>query len=98
LPGKEKNLLDISGEVCYINFYGILIVRIKYRKQLFFQLKGDKKMAASVNQETCVGCGACVDSCPLSAITIENDKAVVGDSCIECGACVASCPTEAITL
>ncbi|MBE6390324.1 MAG: 4Fe-4S dicluster domain-containing protein [Lentisphaerae bacterium] len=55
-------------------------------------------MAASVNQETCVGCGACVDSCPVSTIKIENDKAVVGDDCIECGACVGSCPTEAITL
>jgi electron transfer flavoprotein alpha subunit len=55
-------------------------------------------MAASVNQETCVGCGACVDSCPFGAITIENDKAVIGDACAECGACVAACPTEAISL
>ena len=55
-------------------------------------------MAATVNQETCVGCGACVDSCPVSAIKIENDKAVVGDDCIECGACVGSGPTEAISL
>ena len=57
------------------------------------------KMAATINQETCVGCGSCVDACPVSAIKIENDKAVVADGeCIECGACVGSCPTEAISL
>ena len=31
-------------------------------------------MAATINQETCVGCGSCVDACPVSAIKIENDK------------------------
>ena len=40
-------------------------------------------MAATVNQETCVGCGACVDSCPFGAITLENDKAVIGDACAD---------------
>jgi NAD-dependent dihydropyrimidine dehydrogenase PreA subunit len=55
-------------------------------------------MAAVVNQETCVGCGACVDACPVSAIKVE-DKAVIAEGdCIECGACVGSCPTEAISL
>ncbi len=55
-------------------------------------------MAAKVNEGTCVGCGSCVDACPVSAIALENDKAVISDECIECGACVGSCPTEAITL
>lgn len=55
-------------------------------------------MAAVVNQETCVGCGACVDACPVNAIKVE-DKAVIAEGdCIECGACVGSCPTEAISL
>ena len=61
--------------------------------------QGDLKMAATINQETCVGCGACVDSCPVSAIKIDADKAVITEGeCIECGACVGSCPTEAISL
>ena len=56
-------------------------------------------MAAAINQETCVGCGACVDTCPVSAIKLENDKATVAEGeCIECGACVGACPTEAISL
>ena len=56
-------------------------------------------MAAIVDAETCTGCGECLDSCPLDAIEIENDKAVVdGDVCGDCGACVDVCPTESITV
>ncbi len=52
-------------------------------------------MAHSVD-DTCVACGACIDACPVSAITL-NDKAEVNaDSCIDCGACESACPTGAI--
>lgn len=56
-------------------------------------------MAAQVNTEECIGCGLCVDECPVSAIAVENDVAVVSeDDCIECGACESECPNGAITV
>lgn len=56
-------------------------------------------MAAVVNQETCSGCEACVDSCPVEAISMQNEKAQVdADTCIDCGACVGECPVEAISM
>jgi ferredoxin len=56
-------------------------------------------MAAKINVETCTGCGTCVDICPVEAITIEKDKAVIdADSCVDCGTCVDECPVEAITM
>ncbi len=56
-------------------------------------------MAAKVEAEKCVGCEACVGSCPVEAISMNDGKAVVdAGSCIDCGACVGECPTEAISM
>ena len=56
-------------------------------------------MAAVVNKDTCSGCGACVDSCPVEAIVMEGELAIISaDDCIDCGACVGECPVEAISM
>ena len=55
-------------------------------------------MPAVVNKETCTGCEACVDSCPVEAIVMEDGKATVTDECIDCGACVDECPVESIEM
>ena len=55
-------------------------------------------MAAKVDQEKCLGCEACTGTCPVSAISMNDGKAVVNaDECVDCGACVSTCPAEAIT-
>ena len=50
-----------------------------------------------VDQEKCVGCGVCIDSCPEGAISMENEKATISqDKCTFCGKCFSACPQEAI--
>ena len=46
--------------------------------------------------DACISCGACADSCPVSAIS-EGDGIYVIDAeaCIDCGACADSCPVSA---
>ena len=54
-------------------------------------------MAAKVDASKCVGCEACVGTCPVEAIAMKDGAANVDESkCIDCGACVAGCPAEAI--
>jgi len=56
-------------------------------------------MAVKVDKATCIGCGACVDTCPVSALEMNGDKVKVDEgTCIDCGACVGACPVEALSL
>ena len=55
-------------------------------------------MAAVIDKDSCVGCGACVDSCASEAIALDDVAVVDADKCVDCGACVDSCPAGAIAL
>lgn len=55
-------------------------------------------MKAAIDKDKCTGCGLCADICPIEAIKLEDEIAVVNDECIECGICVDTCPVEAISL
>jgi iron only hydrogenase large subunit-like protein len=49
----------------------------------------------SVNAH-CRDCYKCVRRCPVKAIRVENDHAVIApEDCIYCGTCVATCPNNA---
>lgn len=50
-----------------------------------------------VKQEDCVGCGVCVEECPVNAISMVDEKAEINmDECIRCGVCHDVCPQDAV--
>ncbi len=60
-------------------------------------------IVASVDLETCIGCGICEGLCPYASIIIirvgKKKKAeTIPASCKECGICASHCPKFAISM
>lgn len=51
----------------------------------------------NIDEERCNGCGECVSICPLSAISLQDDKAFIDSVlCNGCEACLSVCPLGAV--
>jgi heterodisulfide reductase subunit A len=58
-----------------------------------------ESMIASIDQDLCIGCGLCEESCPYVAITLVDRKASLEEAlCKGCGTCGSLCPEQAITM
>ena len=56
-------------------------------------------MLVRIDIEECIGCGACVPTCPEEAITLDDEALVVHldeERCEGCLDCIEICPVEAI--
>ncbi len=54
-------------------------------------------MARIVDSDSCISCGACVETCPVEAISMQDTAVINPDECIDCGACEGECPIGAIS-
>ncbi|TRO50783.1 4Fe-4S dicluster domain-containing protein [Candidatus Bathyarchaeota archaeon] len=52
----------------------------------------------TLNEEKCINCKTCIETCPMGVYEDQGDKVVVAkeDDCIACMGCVGACPVEAI--
>ena len=54
---------------------------------------------AQMDDEKCVGCGVCVEKCPIEALSlIDGISHTDEQKCIGCGVCVHHCPEDARSL
>jgi electron transport complex protein RnfB len=76
---------------------GILSMQKKLPKPVDFW---SSNYYAVVNEESCSGCGDCVQRCQVDAAKIDEKTGIcnINLRCIGCGNCVVSCPMEAISL
>lgn len=53
---------------------------------------------AYVISEECTACGACIDECPVGAISEDDPIYIIdAEACTDCGACADACPAGAIS-
>ena len=53
-------------------------------------------MKYQIDESLCVGCGLCVNVCPVRAITLTDTAKIDIDRCTGCGACANVCKPGAI--
>ena len=53
-----------------------------------------------VDNDKCIGCGECVDICPVGVYELQDEKSVPvnAEECVGCESCVEVCEHEAITV
>lgn len=51
----------------------------------------------SVNKD-CVGCGACIEVCPMMALSMDKKKIKCNSNCVNCKMCIEACPFLAISI
>jgi NAD-dependent dihydropyrimidine dehydrogenase PreA subunit len=74
-------------------FYGFAL-----KKQL---QGGEQKMyEVNVDKDKCIGCGECVDICPVEVYEMQDEKSVPvnAEECVGCESCIEVCEQEAITV
>ncbi len=95
-----KNHLSKDELISLFTKYNFMVSALEYNddfKQLLICFKNGKKHSVQ-NNFLCSGCSACVDKCPVNAISLKQDiqgrfmAFVDEDKCIKCGKCTEICP------
>jgi len=72
---------------------------VKLARESGIQLMETSNFMAGVDEETCTGCGECVEYCQLEALELSDDVVIINEEyCLGCGSCVSKCPTESLSL
>ena len=85
---EQKRVLALSREVTFDNF-------MKHLAPIWFTklLIGEH----SIDGDMCIGCGTCVEKCPVDAAHPEESR-IDRDRCVACMGCINNCPEQAVKM
>jgi len=94
--------MNKSSDMHFIcNCCGCCCIAMPVMIQYGTRMTDPSRYLAKIDADTCEACGACVDRCWFSAITVDEEKnaAVINaEKCMGCGVCQVVCPSGALTL
>jgi MinD superfamily P-loop ATPase len=91
LAKKEKEVQYLDCDVEEPNGHLFLKPRIDKEEDVMLL------SPAGVDEEKCINCGDCADSCHYNAIAVIKEKVLFfKELCHACGACQVVCPTDAV--
>ena len=62
-------------------------------------IRSKTRVRPHADPDLCTACGACIDQCPVSALTMKKDLPEAdADICITCFCCQEICPEKAMSL
>ena len=95
-PEDPKRTKDIGG-ICSCCKCCCGVFRYYYEGMM--PLHTITSYISKLDPDKCIGCGTCVEKCPMETIELEDEHAVIHEEkCIGCGVCAHLCPEEAITM
>lgn len=98
----DSGLIEIAGEMQVLSNFKLppLSGEAIAGNPTIQQLMNSKvNVTPSADQKLCSACGACIDHCPVSALTMQKTIPVVDtDTCIACFCCQEICPEKAMSL
>ena len=67
-----------------------------YRQSFSYGGAREKASGYRIDEEKCIGCGSCVNVCPVSCISGDGPMEIDQSRCLHCGNCQQVCPVKAV--
>ncbi|MGW8193467.1 MAG: DUF362 domain-containing protein [Desulforhopalus sp.] len=98
----DSRMIEIVGEMVVLEDFKLPPLdgmAIAGNKDIQHLMSAKALVKPKADPELCTACGACIDHCPVSALTMEEIIPVVdAGTCIACFCCQEICPEKAMTL
>ncbi|ACB84670.1 RnfABCDGE type electron transport complex subunit B [Natranaerobius thermophilus] len=103
---RDDGLPRINHDICRgcatcVNTCPKSVIRLipgdRYKHFIYCNSQETGEIVKENCQYGCLGCGICREQCPVGAINLDNDLAVIDQNkCVNCGLCKDKCPTACI--